>query len=518
MAEFIGIANSLENNTVMTTTPSLNDLLPDDMPPKQLNQPCSDEHLCEIALYITEWQSIAPFLGLSEINEEEIICEHPNKLKMQKIGMLRKWREKLGSRATYQRLAEAFWDRGKTPLVEKVYSLLESPKAKNTTPEDLSESSSTSRDIDATSPPSKRHRIVSSNISEIEPIPEQIKTLDELLQDSPKDDESNFLECSSSDMVKDPLLIRFSGPLATRKFQKINRAFSRAIHAGKTEDVEWATEKILSMNVSTDFKAITLLYRASCMALVRGQMDAALLDCDRAIERAKVLECQNGSLITGRALRQKTSILRTLGKCDKALECMKEAKENFFLAAPSSDTASLLYEEVRLKIQIATSKGVIVNSSDVENDYDRILKHSDRLDDNDRSRLCVFLNAQAEVFLRSYYVKDELPPTAIAPTEGNLRRAEYLLNRVPLKELTGEAYVYKGWHFLARSDLYMWRKQYPKAIEWAEKSQDQFTRGGIMYVINPQERLKLFKKLQAQEIQENNELEEIEDKLAAKNM
>ena len=484
----------------MATRPSLNDLLPDSVDPKQLNQPCSDEHFAKMALCITEWQSIAPFLGLSEVNEEEIICKYPKDLIMQNIGMLRKWRERLGSRATYQRLAEAFWRCNKIRLVEKVYSLLESPKAKNTTPEDLSESSSTSRDIDATSPPSKRHRIVSSNISEIEPIPEQIKTLDELLQDSPKDDESDFLECSSSDMVKDPLLIRFSGPLATRKFQKIDRAFCRAIHAGKTEDVEWATEKILSMNVSTDFKAITLLYRASCMALVRGQMDAALLDCDRAIERAKVLECQNGSLITGRALRQKTSILRTLGKCDKALECMKETKENFFLAAPSSDTASLLYEEVQLKIQIAISKGVAVNSSEVATDYDRILEYqSKQLDNNDRLALCVYLDSQAKVFMRSYYVKDELPPTAIAPTEDDLHRAECLLNSVPLKELTGEAYVYKGWHFLARSDLCMWRKQYPKAIEWAEKSQDQFTRGGVVYVTNAQDRLKLTKKLQARE-------------------
>ena len=174
---------------------------------------------------------------------------------------------------------------------------------------------------------------------------------------------------------------------------------------------------------------------------------------------------------------QSTSILRTVGKCDKASVCVSGAKENLFLAAPSFDTAALLYEAVRLKISIATSKGGIINFSEVENDYDRILKHSDRLDDHDRPHICTFLTAKAEVFLRSYYINEELPPSAITPTADDLSRAEYSLHSVPLEELPSEAYVYRAWHYLARSDLCMWRKQYSKAIEWAEKSRDQFARG-----------------------------------------
>ena len=512
---------------IASCRPSLDDLLRD-VPPEKLNQPCSDEHLCEIALDITEWQSIAPHLGVSE---EEITDKYPNQLKRRKIEMLRKWREVCGSTATYQALVKVLWQREKTEQAEKVCSLLVSPKTKNITEECISASSSTSRDFDSTPPASKRIRISSSTSRDFKSAPSSSKQthissssssqtgiLDGLLQDimGPQDDES-YAHCLSRPVhvVDDPLLISFSGPLATQRFKKFDRAFYTAIHAGKAKDVESTVEKMLSTNFCKDFKAIALLYRATCRALLTGQMDEALMDCDRAIERAKLLECQNGALITGRALRYKTSILRTLGKCDEALECLKGAKEQFFLAAPSYDTASLLYEEVRLKIQLVNSKRMVINFSNVKNDYNRIVKHLDYLEDN-RSHLCVIvLNAQAEVLLQTYYIKEDLPPTEVSPTEDDLCSAEYLLDCVPHDKLPAEAYVYRGWHYLARADLCMWRKQYPKAIEWAEKSQDQFASGNVKHIDNPQERIKLISKLQAEEIQETKQLEEIIDQLSA---
>ncbi len=499
---------------------NLGDLLRD-VPPQQLDQPCSDEHLRDIALSITEWQTIAPFLELSEVDEEEIKCKYPHLLIRQNLGMLRRWRESFGSRATYRKLAEVFWRVGKVARVEQISTLLE---AKDTVPEEsllspMAQRSSRQLSIvrhSSTPPPSKRIRIDSS---EAKPMPGRIETLGELLQNVAEDVETDCVRHTTSSqlcMVKDPILIRFSGPLATRQFQKIERAFYGAIHASKADDVEWATEKMLSLNVSTDYKAMSLLYRASCKAMVGGHLLEALVDCDEAIEMARLLECQNGPLITGRALRHKTGLLRAKGRTDEASKCVKEAKENFFLAAPSFDTAALLYEDVRLRIRIAVSKGEIVNFSEVEDYYNRILKHSHLLDDHHRPQMCVFLNAQAEVFLRTDYIKkDHLPPAAIAPTEEDLCRAEHLLNNVPLQELPDEAYTYTGRYYLARSDLCLWRKQYPEAIEWAERSQDQFTRGKATHLTNPWERLKLLKKLQEQAVQESKQVDEIVDNLSA---
>ena len=96
------------------------------VPPEKLDQPCKDEHLCEIALSITDWQSIAPFLGLTEADESEIL-EDCKKARTQKIKMLRKWRNKLGEKGTYGKLAEVLLKLEETDLVEKLCGLIWQP-------------------------------------------------------------------------------------------------------------------------------------------------------------------------------------------------------------------------------------------------------------------------------------------------------------------------------------------------------------------------------------------------------
>ena len=289
-------------------------------------------------------------------------------------------------------------------------------------------------------------------------------------------------------VIKEPEMIRFSGRLATRTFLRIDKAFQVAIHAGQVENVEFAAGIMTSIN--SDFQAIGLLYRASCRALIAGRIKDALKDCDRAIEVAKPTECQNGVLLTLRALRMKTSMLRTVGEHQKALDCISVAHDYFSNAAPSYDTAALLYEEIRLNMSIVDDN---VTFSDVKVDYDRAIKHVDNSGECDFSQLFIFRNAQAEVLLQSRMIRDgKLAP---APPETDLLTAEGILNTVPISKLPEEAYVYRGWHYLTRSDLYMWRKEYVEAMKWAEESQQQFTRGGITYVKDPQKRLELLAKL-----------------------
>ena len=102
--------------------PSLEDLTKY-ISPEKLDQPCSDKHLGEIALSLTGWQFIAPFLGLSEVDEHEIVCLYQNNLVMQNIAMLRKWRTSCGHNATYTKLARVLLDCGKADLACKVCRL-----------------------------------------------------------------------------------------------------------------------------------------------------------------------------------------------------------------------------------------------------------------------------------------------------------------------------------------------------------------------------------------------------------
>ena len=102
--------------------PSLAELLKD-VPPEKLDQPCRHNHLCEIALSVTDWQSIAPFLGLTEAEVEEIERDLTT-TKAQKTGMLGKWRRKFGREAKYRTLAKVFSKLDRADLVEDLCKLL----------------------------------------------------------------------------------------------------------------------------------------------------------------------------------------------------------------------------------------------------------------------------------------------------------------------------------------------------------------------------------------------------------
>ena len=312
--------------------------------------------------------------------------------------------------------------------------------------------------------------------------------------------------CSRFNLEKSDLYIRFTGPLATKKFQELHRAFCEALSACKAKNVMALTKKILSMNFSIDYKCISLVHRAKCRAHCKGQLDKALLDCDRVIKLASSLECENGSLITGKALTMKASILRWSERLDEAQGCVERAKSRFFWAAPSSDTAALLYEEVRMKICSAMSENKDINMyiRQVENDYDRIFKHSLCLNAYDRSRLCAFVNARAEVYLRTYYLDDKLPLSTIpTPTDCDLHRAEEILNSYPLNELPTKPHGNRGWHYRNRGDLCMWRKQYSEAIEWAEKAQKQFALANMTHITTAEKRIELYQRLQLQQTKAN---------------
>ena len=312
-----------------------------------------------------------------------------------------------------------------------------------------------------------------------------------------------------------PELIHFTGPLATLIFQRFDWAFYEALSACNTESVMSATETILSMNVCLDYKYISCVYRAKCKAHREGQLKEALSDCDQVRELANSLECENGLLIIGRALTMKASILRWSKRLDEAKECVDRAKEKLAgLAAASSDTAAVLYEEVRMKICMDMSEGkdIKVYISQVEELYDKIFNHKPKLHD---SQLCSYVNARAEVYLRTYYLDDNLPFSAIPiPTDSDLCRAEEILNLHPLRnelptepkeilnlhplqsKLPTEPHGNRGWYYRNIGDLCMWRKQYSKAIEWAKKAQDQFNCANMKHVLtNPEKRIELYQRL-----------------------
>ena len=87
-----------------------------------LDLPCLDSDLVEISQLIHDWKEIAPVLGLTQTDEENIIGYSPNS---QRRTMLTTWRKRRGPAATYSRLANAFRQCGRQELVERVSVLVE---------------------------------------------------------------------------------------------------------------------------------------------------------------------------------------------------------------------------------------------------------------------------------------------------------------------------------------------------------------------------------------------------------
>ena len=110
----------------MAIRTSLNDLLESrlgDASHSKLDHLVSRDHQNKTALSVTDWRSIAPFLGLEETDEEDIEVMYST-LKTRNIAMLRKWKHLHGSSATYRRLLGAFWDVGRVDLIDKLLEMV----------------------------------------------------------------------------------------------------------------------------------------------------------------------------------------------------------------------------------------------------------------------------------------------------------------------------------------------------------------------------------------------------------
>ena len=109
----------------MANWTSLSDLLESrlgDANHSALDHLVSRDHQNKIALSITDWRSIAPFLGLEETDEEDIKASYST-VKTRNIATLRKWKHLHGSSATYRRLLGAFWDVERIDLIDKLLEM-----------------------------------------------------------------------------------------------------------------------------------------------------------------------------------------------------------------------------------------------------------------------------------------------------------------------------------------------------------------------------------------------------------
>ena len=301
------------------------------------------------------------------------------------------------------------------------------------------------------------------------------------------------------DRLKEPLLLRYTGPLATKRYHKLAQLFERL--SFKPEGLQKVTSKITSGNLSDDIKVIALCWEALIDIQGRAKHNEELLRT--AWVKASSLTCENGILLQGRILRHWAHLHCVLGNYEKALEFISSAKERLYIAAPSIEKASVMYTEIQVKWHRLSSSPLPAAFSQLyestERNYDLLLEHSKFMEEYEKYHLYLFLTEKTKLHLRSVLVKDELPSQEYWPSPHDLKKAELCLEGAfsHKNKLPDQANDYEGNYYLALSDLHLWKQQYLKAIEYAKMAKHLFA-GGVkvtwLSINRPEERLKLLMK------------------------
>ena len=93
--------------------------------PKLLDQKCSDEHLKSISLFL-DWRRVAPHLGLSERDIEEVEFEKKTESE-RRLKVLQKWKGKYGYKATFRNFVTILLAVENADDAERVCCLLQTP-------------------------------------------------------------------------------------------------------------------------------------------------------------------------------------------------------------------------------------------------------------------------------------------------------------------------------------------------------------------------------------------------------
>ena len=108
----------------MEPPPTLEDLVKEVcISPDLLDQKCSHEHLKSISLFLDSWRRVAPHLGLSKRDIEDIEADERTESE-RRLEVLRKWKMKYGYKATFRNFVVVLLVVGNADNAEQVCRLL----------------------------------------------------------------------------------------------------------------------------------------------------------------------------------------------------------------------------------------------------------------------------------------------------------------------------------------------------------------------------------------------------------
>jgi len=91
--------------------------------PAQLDKACTREHLQDIALFLESWRTVAPHLGLSRIQVEQVERDGTEENE-KRLKFLESWKGKFAFKAKYIVLVKALLKISRADQAEQVCRLL----------------------------------------------------------------------------------------------------------------------------------------------------------------------------------------------------------------------------------------------------------------------------------------------------------------------------------------------------------------------------------------------------------
>ena len=282
-------------------------------------------------------------------------------------------------------------------------------------------------------------------------------------------------------MMKAPSLLKYSGPLATARYHKLERLFTKLYLSPKHEQILDLSNIILERSVSPDIKVFALCWKA-LSEHVHKRYEPAEEVLKLAWEKATQLECENGLLLQGRVLRHLAFVQYGQRDDDRALCYLLQAKDRLSNAAPSNETAFTLHTEVLVKRRRLFSTPRSFSSEEyntIEKEYDLLLQHAKYMEEYEKPVICSFHSVKASFHLRSALISDNLPPKEFWPSPDDLKKAEECLRRVSLDEMPDRVNFYAAQHYRTCCDLHIWKRQYAEAKDCLEKARKLYEQNNL---------------------------------------
>ena len=249
------------------------------------------------------------------------------------------------------------------------------------------------------------------------------------------------------------------------------------MQASVEQIMQLAQSIVDSSHIDANLKAFALCWEASSEIFLREQYEDGEKLLRAAWEKASPIECKNGLLLQGMIHRLFAAMYYSRGEYDEALEHVSAAKERLCNAAPSKETALVLYRETVVKWRnLVMQKDTSAEKyKSIEEDFDKLLEHANFVEDYEKPYIFLFCIEKAKFHLRTLLIADRLPPDEYRPTKLDLEKAKKCLHGVSLDMLPSEVNLYAVNYYNAHCDLCLWNEQYSEAMEYVKKAKQLFS-------------------------------------------